>query len=151
VGQLLEFVVAMAVVTLVTVGLATASVALWVRARRRRARARVQRVLDTLAAEVADRLAAGRSPGRALTRYKRLTDEAAGTRTWCGMQRLLVRERVLDGVDGAGRALTDPAVRARAAGWAGDTTARLLAAVPAPRRPGTGPARRTGRGPAAAP
>jgi Flp pilus assembly protein TadB len=136
VQTLFELVAATMLVALMTAGLAVAGVALWLRARRRRARARLERVLDDLAGEVTLRLAAGRTPGWALTRYRRLTDDARTTRTWSGLQRLILRERVLDGVHGAGRALADPATRARAARWMDDRTVRLRAAVPATRRRG---------------
>lgn len=101
----LDLIVVAVVMAVVLAGIALAAVAVQVRASRRRARMRLERVLDALATRTSERLAAGRSPGLALMRYRRLTDDADATRTWRGLQMLLLRERALDGMDDAlGRA-----------------------------------------------
>lgn len=94
--QLVDLIAALSLMMFVTAGIAVVAVLLWVRAQRRRARARVERVLDRLAEQVARRVAAGDAPGWTLERYARLTDDARRARTWAALQRLVLRERLLD-------------------------------------------------------
>lgn len=94
--QLVDMLVVGVVMMLIAAGLIAATVALWIRAQRRRARAHLERTLDRLAQQVTLRVAAGSSPGWALYRYARLTDDARGARTWVALQRLIWRERLLE-------------------------------------------------------
>lgn len=94
--ELVAFIVAVSLVTLVSAGVMATSLLLWVRTRRRRARRRLEQTLDRLAEQVAHRLASGKSPGWALARYARLAEDAGSARTWGSLQRLVLRERLLD-------------------------------------------------------
>jgi hypothetical protein len=96
VQDLFDLVVAVTLMMFVAAGLVAASLVLWVRAQRRLARKRVEQTLNRLAEEVALRLAAGEAPGWALERYKRLSEDVRRARTWGSLQRLALRERVLD-------------------------------------------------------
>lgn len=94
--QLFDLVAAVTLAMFVAAGLVVLSLVLWVRAQRRHARKRVERTLDRLADEIARHLAAGETPAWALDRYKRLTDDLRVARTWGSLQRLILRERLLD-------------------------------------------------------
>ena len=114
---LVEVAAVLTLLVLGTAALIAGGTALAVRAQRRRTRARLEAVLDRLADEVAVRLAAGRPGGAPLARYERLAGDLRSARTWRRLQRLLMRERLLDRVADVTRLAAcdgDPAARARA-------------------------------------
>ncbi len=98
-----DLIAAMGIAVVVVASAAAVALGLWVRTRRRTARRQVERTLDRLAGQVAQRLAAGDAPGWALVRYERLSDDVRRARTWRALQQLIWRERLLDEAQTAAR------------------------------------------------